>query len=764
MASRNRIRTAYEARNDEDRGPGIPTPSGPPIVSPYGAYQYNGEAVTPGMILRLFRSASAPMEPSRTEILKVRSMRRSEETSRVQLNPKWARLYPDAAQWVREKLEYRRTLDQDMIAKAGAIEPRFKRAALGFRDRDQDYASECRAFLEEWRRKYVPYQTFVGKNTEDGQFAIVHIPAFADMDGAPDFFEMLDANAYEALPSSERKGYRKLDGDRRGRYVKLDRSGNPKRQYPDEAAHDEAVQRYLLGKRPTNIRIIPALDCAPIFVRSAERDRWDLAALVERTLYYPQELLHQKYGWRGMGDRKLIPQAYGTDGSHMRVLNAEVGTNGQFYLYTAYLVCETQEPNGRVIRRPVIASTVGGTSTWNDTSGAPDDPQSVTLIDLYEETKVTRPDGTEFGLEGPLWSYFGGLHTNDDDPAHYWYPYLSIHYDRIRSIEGNKTAINAATHVQSFTGHYQEVDARFAATDAGLEAVLDSEGDLRRPKVPGVGEIEPATGRIVPAQQAQVGGDAWRVYSADMTSLQQATAIDQIPAGGTSGRQLVVQSAISDVAKRQIREGAADATVFCGETLLKILHAYYERWKVRWPLPTTQERPVGSERREGTAPAEFNPAWVGDGQYALTVDFPPEANLAQADFESALIDKGQGNLDRLARQLGEEDTTTFRAKNLKELLWRDPATIQAAQKRLVNQSGNKELQQVLKLKNQQRMSPADLPQIGPQPSVAVGRGGPTQASSSRGGIKNGAMQAGQQRVESEMVQQVNPEQQAMGAA
>ena len=83
----------------------------------------------------------------------------------------------------------------------------------------------------------------------------------------------------EALDSAPKKGdkktYRKFDGDRQGRYVKLDTEGNPKikseyqkaTQKESEAAPSEAVQRYLIDKRPVNVHVIPALDCAPIFTR-----------------------------------------------------------------------------------------------------------------------------------------------------------------------------------------------------------------------------------------------------------------------------------------------------------------------------------------------------------------------------------------------------------------------------------------------------------------------------------------------------------------
>lgn len=751
---------------DSERNPAIPEPVDPPIAP----YEYNGEPVTPGMLIRLFRTTATPLQPAYDEILRIRALRRSEESSRVQINAKWARNNPEAASWVRELLEHRITLDRDMVARAGAVEPRYQRAALGFRDTDQDAAAECKAYMNESFKRDVPYQAFIGKGTEDGRYGVAVVPAFRDMDGAPDFFEMLTERAYKNLPAEDRKRYEKLDGDRRGRYVRLNDDGskkiNPKYDTGDrkqsEDAHDEAVQRYLIDKRAANIRIIPALDCAPILVRSADRDRWECVGLVERTLYTVQELLHDRYGWKGMGDRKLIPQAYNADGSNMRVLNSEVGQNGQFYRYTAYLTCVDDE--GR--KRPVIASCIGGTATWSDTSGNPDDPNSVELIDLYEETKVEKTDGTVCGLEGPLWGYFGGLHTEDDDPAHYWHPYLSTYETRIKAIEGKKTAINAATQTNAFTGHYQEIDSHFADTEGGLEAILDDEGELRRPKVPGVGEVEPTTGRIVPAQQASVGQDAWRDLAADMQMLDRAMAQDAAaPGSAPNARTAVVQSAISDVAKRHIREGACDATVFVGEALLRILKAYYDRWKVRWPIQTTKERPVGSEKqnREGIVPQTFDPEWVGDGQYALTVDLPTEPNLAMIDLENSLRATGGSSLKRLAKALGEDDLTSFRADILEDQLWSDPAVVMAAQTRLANQSGNKELQAVIRLRNQNRMGKSDLPVIGAQPSVALqrpgsGQGGTGQtfASNSRGGQKAAALSTGPQRAEAEAAAQVNP--------
>jgi hypothetical protein len=735
--------------DDVKRSPAIPAPSGPGLM-------YRGQKITPGLILRLWRSGMSTKRRSRERILTCRAMRRKDPESLVALSPRWRYNNPEAASWVRDIRHERITLERAQIARVGAIEPEFNCEPLGFLKTDEDHAEEKEAYFEEWRVSDhgPPVQAFYGKAVEDGEYGRVRIPAHLDMDGCPDFFEMLDERAYEALPADERKAYTRDDADRRGRYVKLDKDGNKKRnprfdKGSDDAskeAHDAAVQRYLLGKAASNGRIIPALDCAPIFVRGRGRDRWELAALVERTLYHVEELLYEGkpgegYGWRGMGDRKLVPMAYNADGSGMRVSRDEIGTGDQIYVYTAYFLATDEDG----IQRPVIASTVGATATWDAQSGDPDDSESVVLIDLYDQFKTE--DGSCPALAGrALWSYHFGLHTEDDDPDHYGQPHLWAVLDIIRTLEGNKTAINAATTTNAFTGHYQIPDARLA--EVAPEAVLEADGDtLRRPKIPGVGEIETAIGQIIPAQQATVSPDAWQQLANDQLVLQQATATDQ-PSSGASGHAIVVGETLAKVGQRHQRQGVLEAVQRDGEDHLRILHAIFECYGVKWPIQTVEELPVGEmgPAKAGKKIIEYDPDWIGSDNFELKAEYPEEENLARVDLEMNAAERGFSSFENVQKVKGAKDSQSEFVKVLKDRIRNHPMYTEMAMLALAEARGDKQAVGVLKALRQQQRMTESMPGVpgaaNGLPSAALNRGqaptggsgGPTAAQSSRGGI------------------------------
>ena len=681
---------------------------------------FRGEKVTPGMILRLWRSGQRMKPQSRRRILKTRSWRRVEPESLTQLSSRWARQNPEAAARAQAVLHERVSLEREQIARIGAVEPEFKCEPLGFLKTDDDNAEAKEAYLEEWRvsPNGPPVQVYFGKGTEDGEYGRVRLPAHLDMDGCPDFFEYLSERAYNALPDDEdKKAYQKDDGDRRGRYVKLDKDGkkvkNPDFDKGDDeaskAAHEEAVQRYLLDKWASHGRVIPALDCAPIFSRGKGRDRWELTALVERSLHYIEELLEGEegygvQGWR-MGDRKLIPMAYNSDGTNMRLAATEIGSGDQHYVYTAYLMCRDED--GR--KRPVIASTIGGSASWDASSGDPDDKDSAILLDLYEEFK--RPDGSSV-LEGhPLWSYHFGLHTEDDDPDHYAQPWVCSLIPTCDRIEDTLTAINAATAVNAFTGHFYRPDAQLA--EIAEEAFIEQDGDLKRPRMPKPGEIEAAGGEIFPAQQAVVGNDAWRQLEQDRLALQMAVAVDQPSSGGASGHAMVVGESLAKTGKRHIREGALEAVIRDGEDHLRILHAIFERYDVKWPLQTVQERPVGKlgEKKSGHTIVQYEPEWIGDGSsYRLTAEYPEEQNLARQDMEVNLAKNGFGSFKRVAAAMGEKDTQRARIEVLKDMMWRHPAYLDMAMLGVAQARGDRTMVQILKqLQAEQKITAQGVP-------------------------------------------------------
>ena len=732
---------------ESKRAPEIPEPSGPPLT-------YQGEKLSPGLVMRLWRSASDARRLSRDRILNQRAYRRREEESLVRLAPSWVRRNPEAAAWVVDVRPERTSLEQDLIARVGVVEPEFIRERLGFTDRDRSAAEECQAFMEEWRLRSVPTQALFGKAVEDGEFGWSLIPSHLDIDGVPTFFETLDEQAYTGLSDDQKTSYREdEDSPRRKRYVKVDASGKKRvrREYDkgdpkkDKEAHKDAIARYLLHCAPANVHLIPALDCAPIFRRGKGRDRWECIALVQRTLYEVEELLEMGYGWPGLGDRALVPLAYDANGSSVHLSADDIGKNGLLYLYTAYLICKDKDGH----QRPVLCWTVGGTSTTYAPTGPvePEDDDCVGSIDFYEALAYTDEGGKTCSIEGPLWGYGGGMHSEDDDPDQYWRPAMWHILPLLKQLEGNQTAINATITQVAFTGHVHRIDAALANSEIGEAAILEEDGSLRTPNIPKPGEVESSTGPVEPFQQTRVGADAWQKIAADQLTLQAVTAVDQMPSSSQSGNAQMIALMTGQQSKRQIRDGVKNVVVAMGEVILKILDAYYHKYGVGWPIQTTQERPVGDEIVEARDILQYDPLWVGkeNKNYRLDAEYPEEENLARIDLEVKMAQAGYGNFDRVMRATGEKDPMNEYKKVLRDRIRNSPMYLMSALSKYAEQTGNPDMiAAVTELQQQGQLQKASLPGAkNGMATVAMSRPPAGEAAGGLVGAQRAGIQGGQ---------------------
>lgn len=730
------------------------------------SYTLQGRELTYDWLMAINKSDMDQSKNSHKRTLDARAMRRKEK--KVTLAPTWITRYPETAAWVTKILPQRRTYERDLIAAVGAVEPSFSREATGYLDRDRDYAEEYEGFLEEWRKAAIPFQTFVEKGVEDGPYAVAVLPSEIAMDGCPDFYQRLEADAWAALSEEEQAEYQLDETDLRKRYAKTDdkgrktpdpkwdrdKNGSPRKkgakdfERDDEAsqkAHEEAVQRYLLkiDARACDIKVIPALDCAPALTRGKGRRRWELHHLSTRELFYPEDL-PMSIGWRGMGDMALIPQGYRADRT--------TGQHGQWYLYTLYYVWT--DPKTR-IKHPLICYTVGGLPTWMGEQTDDSQRETVAVIDLYKT----------HGLQGAFWDYFGGMHTSDDDPDWYYEPAITPIIETILQIEGVETSIAAATSVNAYTGHFSKPDAALAEVDP--EAMVDAAtGNLRKTKIPLPGEIEDTVSTITAAVKAEVGADAWRLLQSGRETLAEATSIDQPQGAAASGHAQVVDSQLSLRSKRQIREGALEATIFCAERASHIWLAAAEKFGVKWPQMITKERPVGSEFRTGEDILAFDPAWIGDSQLRLVADYPPEANPLQVQMAEQAYEAGTGTLAQLAEAKGIKDVMSFRAELAKDRLWRQPATDELLQTRIAKRSGNKLMLEVLKLQQQQKMTQQGPPGFDAgvptsalkRPGESSGGSGQNAASQSLAGAKSGYLGRGPANADVAAAMQIAPQQ------
>jgi hypothetical protein len=537
---------------------------------------FQGHPLDHDWIVKLFKSGADQKKQSRQAMTMCRDLYR--KTLTVGIAQSWALRHPDIAATAIEVLPQRRGYVDNLKASVGSAIPTYERQPLGYLDSDRDAAKECRSYMDEWRERNVPINTFNGKAIEDGQYMVTVLPTDSEIDGRPDFYDTLDEDAWNALSEEEQAKYQKDAHDRRGRYAKFDDKGrktphprwdrNARGQTPDSyaadqkkradkpspferddakstEAHDDAVRRYLLStdRQATTVRVVSAFDVAPFFQRSTDNKRWDLIAAVERRLVYPEDL-EAEYGWKNMGDRALIPTGFDE--------SRTTGQYGQFYLYIAYLVHTTREKGGRRCRRPMLAYTVAGQPTYLVGGEQPQD-QTVGLIDLYET----------HGLEGPRWFYSGGMYSDDDNPDYCWSPALWPFVESILTIESNKTAINCAVGANAFTGYWNKPDSKLVELDP--EAMVDADDNLVVPEMPPPGEIATAIGEVFPVASASINQDAWRKYQADLASLDAAMAIDQISSNAsTSARSMVVQNTIGMIAKRQVREGNLYSVVRAG--------------------------------------------------------------------------------------------------------------------------------------------------------------------------------------------------------
>lgn len=737
--------------------------------------KYKGTKPTPQMIVGLWMNAEKRFggtEGRTDRIKKSQEFRRG--TDRIRLDATFLRNNPEIdPERVVSILSERTGYETDLIARAGAIEPEISRQPLDVTDKADDDAEAYENYMREVASEEehgIPFQGFIEKATEDGEYGTVSLPWDLDAEGYPDFYDRLTERALANLKAEERKEYTK-DEIRRGRYVKRDAQGNllPNPKYDRDTkgrdraraekedgkgkfkrdrgkskdAHEAAVRRYLLGHSATTHRVIPALDCYPLLGRGHGRQKWSVEGLIERALFDKEDIVDKRLGWAMLGSRLILPK-----GSPRPYSGASDTTTNGFYLYTAYLMLEDEDG----VKHPTILYTVGGASTWWE-GGVPDNmatSSEVAIIDLYAERKITRR----------LWDYQFGTHSSDDDPNYYGQPAIWRHRKVILNIEALRTANHIMVEKNAYTGYIYRADAALAAVDP--EALIEpGTHTLRRPKIPGAGAIEPAAGEILPFKAAMIGPDAWRLEADYMASLKEAMAVDEVR--GDTGNAMLVSSKQGQEAKRQIREAGIRSYKFCLEADAMIRLGAYKCHEVKWPILSSEELPVGHEMRPRQSVTEFNPDWLGEDENPrLLVTYGEEFNLARADLEMNAADRGYRALKHVAAAFGEPDEMNLRVAIEKDRMWKLPQNEMLLQMMIDQERGMTRQRQAQLEKLQGNMTEQGVPgadtglptdmlkrageqmaQGGAPGGAPPGGGGgrPPYAASIRGGIQSGAVQA-----------------------
>lgn len=716
---------------------------------------WRGQDVTSSRVVEIFGRNWEMAAWRNANVIQARGSRRKELT--VALSPTWAAKNPEVAKWAKTVMSERQTIEREQIARVNAVLPTFNREALDHKKLSDDEAGECERYMNEWRQQKLDQEEFGVKGVEDGEWGLTIVPAKDDMGGRPDFYDRITEEAYKKLPHNDRKEYQKDSGDTRGRYARMGEDGHksPHQKWDrnaagksrkdagddftrddkkSEDAHTAALDQYLLQHDASTVRLIPALDCVPIYSRGTGKERFKLIAIIERSLVSIEEALEMKLGWVGMGNRAMIPRGYRE--------NRSTGQNGDYYLYTLH----TTSTDDEGIEHPLMFYCLGGYGTWSTgaaSSGKPDDKKSVAMIDLFQT----------HGLSGRYFGYFGGMRTGDDEPLYRFQPWMYPFIDAILSLEGGTTALKALIGTSAYPWWNYKPDAALGALDdeSLMETGADGKRVLRKPQTGRPGEVVTNPGDMIPQQPAMASPDAWRMNQSEVIALQQNTATERPNAA--SGNAIAMSETLAQVNQAQVRKGMSDATQFAGECHLKILDAAHERWEVDWPLNTTMKRSAGvvtGSTRGSTKVARFDPAWLGDGEvknYKLSVVMPKEANLARIDLTRSLKLDGLATFADVQDDRGKEDSQEVRLEIAKDQLWEDPVNKILYQQRVAQITGNKKAQAILKLKADQLMGGGDdqgLPDGVPkqllggnkQPQGGGGNGA-SSVTAQRAGIQGG---------------------------
>jgi hypothetical protein len=727
--------------------------------------KWDGKAITPRRLVEIWTTAASDMKPWHDEVTRTEGLRRGTLVRKIAES--WSNKHPEAAKAAVVRIPQRRTLESDLKARLSAVEPTFIRNAIGDRETDIKDAQAYEDYLNEWATSEygIPYTTFLDLGVEVGGYLRVRVPAMADMEGRPDFFERISAKAHAALTAEERATYKKDGNKRRSKpYVKIDENDNPvpaklyrdqiDNESPDdkklppmrraerkqartakaEADHDEAVQRYLLDRPASTAQVYGGLDVAPIFKRGIGREQAVLAAAITRQLVSVEEAIEAGYGWKGMGGRLLVPKGDSETNT--------VGRNGAYYLYQMFVCIRDEEHD---CERPLILYTLGGKGTSVD-GADPGDDNAVGVIDLYDE----------YGLTGPFWSWHTGLKTRDRNPAYRQRPYLSDLVDLVLGIEGQEAAIRGTAQVVSFTGHVEVLGNALRGPNATevLEATVETGAtgkQLKKFVAPQPGETTTSIGEIQPFQQTQIGRDAYQILASDRQALAEAIAVDQAAsAPGSSGRAIVVGETLAKVAKKDIRDEALEAWRRDGEDQSRILTAIERLHKIKWPIQKVEPPPsdAGPDAREKYTVAEWDSEWVADGRFTrLKAEYPEEFNLAALDEEAALAERGFSHLGNVLKKKGITDPLQEWQDILEWRMRQNPVYEQKVMLGVAQRRGDRTMEEIIKqLQAQQKLSEAGVPGASNGvPTSATRRaganandqrgqtGGPTAAQSARGG-------------------------------
>ena len=635
----------------------------------------------------------------------------------------------------------RRSIESHMRQSWSSNVPVCERTRLDDSDEGMKKADMAEAFAESLKQEIIAFDAIIGKLVEDGEVAVVLQYELDYLLASPSPSDIKTAEEYEKLPkkeqedwteirlSEDRRSYRRYkqeywrdnvgrrSNDRMYRELQTDGTRRKFIRDPEQTrkawkSHQQAISE---GKVPVRVRLIPALDCAPLLIRGTKNRRWECRGVAIKSSFEESDLIAQGLWWTG-AQGMLTPLGFDTEQTNGRVVD----------LYEAHVYL--QDEYGQMV--PCVVYSVDGRPTWCKTDNG---DLLAAVINLKEE----------YGLDRIPANYFWGAHTEDDNPDMYGFPVIEPLAYTILNREGTRTAFQTHLRKYAFSKLAVTPDPKIDSA-----AYTNADGSLRDLDLDA--EIVMLPGPVGPMVSPPPPTAVLALDNMYTQDLQGNTPSDPITGQGgssASGHSLNVQKAAFNAANSHVLEGARDCVEWIVTTTLGMLGALEEVFGLRATVYPSDTVPTAGQSRKNKAVLEFDSRWF-DGNYRMKAVYPNVGNLAEVQQTMDLYERGGASFEDLCDVRGKKSVMEERIKIMLDKWWNSPPGMQTLFIEVLKRRGSIEQAQLLEAQLNKEIQPGGLPTAAIPPELQaiaaqMGSGGAGAAGNPSLGAMPGA--AGQQQ-------------------
>ena len=665
----------------------------------------------PDFSKRLFWETSERFKPSRERILFAQAVRREDIVVPIP-DPL---ISDEDANFVAYIAPERRSLESGARQTLTANLPMMVRAKLGETDQADRDLEAVTAVAEALKAELVDWDAIVGKTVEDGEFAMVMQYDLDYLLAKPLPSDVLSVEEWEKLPESEQSDWTRCEQskgrvtyrrykrrywrDKDGRkptdryYRDVDSATGERRAFErNDLATRRAWREHMKsegeGYVPLVPRLIPALDCAPLLVRSTRgHARWETRGLAIRMRCSQSDLVGQGLRWEGMPGL-LLERGYDADESGRMV-----------EVYEAHVYLEDPEAEGDEPRfQPCVVYQIDGRPTWRQNGRG---EQEAACINLWDE----------YGIDFLPVEYFWGVHTDDDEPGEYARPLIFDVLSAILNQEGNRTAYQAHLRKYAFSKL-----ATTPSKDVPAQTYLNADGTMREIDLDADIVMLPGpTGPLVqpPAPEAVRDLDAMYARTLGLNA-------PDAPQGGNgqSGHALVVEQSQFFGKNTHVRDGARRCVEWIVTTAVKMLAALEEKHDVKVSMFPADDVPTIEGMRQAKSVLNFD-AKVFRENWRIRAVYADVGNLAEIQQEADLKERGLSTFRRVMEKKGVRNVFSERVEMMSDKFFESEDGVKLLWLEVLKRRGDMERAAILEAQLKQQITPGGLPMGALPPQLAA---------------------------------------------